>query len=316
MRALVLDPPGGLSLRDVASPTHPGECLIRVSAAGICGTDLHMLAGYAAFSGIIGHEFVGIVEATPPADAHWLGKRVVGEINVGCGGCRWCERGINEHCVKRTVLGIRGRAGAFAEFLTLPAANLHEVPPSIGEAAAVFVEPVAAACRILEQVSITLDTTIAVLGDGRFGLLVAQVLRTRSAHVTLLGRHTHKMTVAGKLGIVARVENKEDARYDVVVDATGRQEGLTRAIELVEPRGTIVLKSTFHGEAGTPLWPVAVHEVTIVGSRCGPFAPAIELLASGVVQTQPLVSASMPLEKHEDAFAAARAGLKVIFDLV
>ena len=315
MRALSLDSRGVVTLDDVPEPALPGECLVRVTLAGICGTDLHLLDGYAGFTGIPGHEFVGIVERAPEDAEQWVGKRVVGEINVGCGTCEWCARGVKEHCRTRTVVGIRGRSGAFAEYLTLPAANLHEVPREIEDAAAVFVEPVAAACRILEQLTITPDTRVAVIGDGRLGNLTAQVIRTRTPHVTLFGRHARKMSTARALGIDARSFNPhDDAPFEIVVEATGRREGLTQAMEIVEPRGTIVLKSTFHGETKTPLWPAVVHEVTIVGSRCGPFALAIELLASGAVKTAPLVYDTFGLDHHEQAFAAARREMKVLFD--
>jgi threonine dehydrogenase-like Zn-dependent dehydrogenase len=312
MRALVIDPRHGLALHDVAAPSLARECLIRVTTAGICGTDVHLLAGYAGFSGVPGHEFVGVVEHAPAEDAHWVGKRVVGEINVGCGLCAWCAGGGKEHCPSRTVVGIRGRGGAFAEYLTLPATNLHAVPDAIDDDAAVFVEPVAAACRILEQVDVHTGSRIAVLGDGRLGILVAQVLQTRSANVTLFGRHSHKLNIARDLDIETRTDASGE-RYEIVVDATGRRDGLTHAIELVAPRGTIVLKSTFHGEAGTPLWPVVVHEVTIVGSRCGPFARAIDLIVSGRVRTHPLVSHRFALEEYANAFLAAREHLKVLF---
>jgi threonine dehydrogenase-like Zn-dependent dehydrogenase len=314
MRALVLSPSRGIRLDEVALNRPATECLIRVTYAGICGTDLQMLGGYADFNGTPGHEFVGVVEEGPPGEAQWRGKRVVGEINAGCGACDWCMRGVKEHCPVRTVLGIRGRPGAFAEYVTLPAVNLHEVPPGVGDHAAVFVEPIAAACRILEQLPITSSTRVAVIGDGRLGNLTAQVLRTRTSHVALFGRHAHKLAVARSVGIDAR-NNGTAARYDVVVEATGRPQGLTRAIEMVEPRGTIVLKSTCHGETTMPLWTIPVQEITVVGSRCGPFEPAIALLESGAVRTAPLVAHTFPIEEYEAAFTAARQQLKVLFTL-
>jgi threonine dehydrogenase-like Zn-dependent dehydrogenase len=318
MQALIIDSPRSIALKDVQRPPRRDECRIRVSMAGICGTDLQLLNGYAEFRGIPGHEFVGIVEsAACDADAHWIGKRVVGNINIGCGRCDWCARGVKEHCLRRTVLGIRERDGAFAELLSLPAANLHEVPHAIDDASAVFVEPTAAACRILEQVRVDDRTRVAVLGDGRLGLLIAQVLRTASPEVTVYGRHAEKLTLAGRLGIAAEsAENKTGAgEFDVVVDATGRSEGLPRALELVRPRGTVVMKSTFHGEAPLTTWPVVVNEVTMVGSRCGPFDSAIELLATGGVQVKPLISDIFRLDDHAAAFDAARRSVKVLFDL-
>jgi threonine dehydrogenase-like Zn-dependent dehydrogenase len=315
MRGLLLGEPGRLRLASVAEPEVPSECLIRVTLAGICGTDLQLLDGYAAFTGIPGHEFAGVVERAPVGAAHWEGKRVVGEINVGCGNCDSCRRGIKEHCADRTVVGIRGRSGAFAEYLTLPAANLHEIPGDMDDATAVFVEPVAAACRILEQVEISETSRVAVIGDGRLGQLTAQVARTRTAHVVLIGRHAEKLEIARRLAIRTRVtsEGAGDS-YDVVIDATGRQDGLARALEIVRPCGTIVLKSTFHGETAGPVWPAVVREVTIVGSRCGPFRPAIQLLAAGIIQTAPLVSQTYPLEGYREAFDAARRELKVLLD--
>jgi alcohol dehydrogenase len=315
MRALMLDSMGHLSLGDVTVPQPAGECLIQVTRAGICGTDLQMLAGYADFVGILGHEFVGTVHDAPDADRQWIGRRVVGEINVGCGVCSWCARGVKEHCLARTVLGIRSRHGAFAEYLSLPAANLHEVPSGVDDEAAVFVEPIAAACRVVEQVAVRSDTRVAVVGDGRLGILTAQVLRTRSAHVVLFGRHPHKLKIASDVGLTTQAgDGPRDERYDVVVEATGRPHGLARAIDLVEPRGVIVLKSTFHGASGGPLWPIPVHEITVIGSRCGPFAAALSLLASGTIRTRPLVAGTFALSGFEEAFDRARSDLKVLFD--
>ena len=316
MRALVVDPSGSISLKHVPDPSYNGECLVRVLQAGICGTDLQILQGYAEFAGIPGHEFVGVVEAvSSDDDASWMGRRVVGEINVGCGRCSWCAAGEKEHCTGRSVVGIRDRGGAFAEFVSLPAANLHEVPAAISDDAAVFVEPAAAACRILEQIAVGGSDRVAVLGDGRMGLLVAQVLRTAAPDVTVLGRHHHKLDVARALGLDARhadLLRDDDRRFDLVVDVTGRAEGLGRALELVRARGTVVLKSTFHGEAPLVSWPIVVDEVTLVGSRCGPFRRAIELLASGAVRVDPLISAVVPLEDYADAFAQARTAIKVM----
>ena len=318
MRALLIDESGRLRLRDIPEPSVAGECLIRVIRAGICGTDLQLLSGYAGFSGVPGHEFVGRVESvSEPSEADWIGRRIVGEINIGCGRCAWCRAGVKEHCESRSVLGIRGHDGAFAEYLTLPAANLHHLPASISDDAAVFVEPAAAACRILEQVTIGAGTRVAVLGDGRMGLLVAQVLRTAAPDVTVLGKHEEKLAIARAFGLSAARSDAEcppSDRYEVVVDVTGRPEGFTRAMALVRPRGTIVLKSTFHGEMALVPWPIVVDEVTIVGSRCGPFDRGIAVLASGAVDIQPLVARRYALEEHERAFEMARRSLKVLFD--
>jgi threonine dehydrogenase-like Zn-dependent dehydrogenase len=302
----------GLSLVEVPKPALPGECLIRVTLAGICGTDLHMLDGYADFAGIPGHEFVGVVEDAPAAAREWIGRRVVGEINAGCGTCELCRAGVKEHCPARTVVGIRGRSGAFAEWLSLPPVNLHQVPDLVSDEAAVFVEPIAAACRILEQVPVESNMRAAVIGDGRLGNLVAQVLKTRMPGIVLFGRREPKLAVARALGIDARESSSAEGQYDLVVEATGRPDGLEKAIALTKPRGTVILKSTCSGDTTLSLWPVPVHEISIVGSRCGPFAAAIDLLASGAVQTAPLVARTFPLERFEDAFALARRELKVL----
>ncbi|HET7219997.1 MAG TPA: alcohol dehydrogenase catalytic domain-containing protein [Vicinamibacterales bacterium] len=298
-------------------PAHSGECLIRVRMAGICGTDLQILEGYAEFEGIPGHEFVGVVEDAPSADAAWLGKRVAGEINIGCGACDWCARGVKEHCTTRTVVGIRGRGGAFAEHVALPAANLHEIPAGMNDRTAVFIEPVAAACRIFEQVPLSRHARVAIVGDGRMGLLVAQVMRTVAADVTVFGKHDHKLAIARGLGLqtTASAGASRNGTFDVVVDVTGRPDGMTKAIELAKPLGTVVLKSTFHGEAAVTSWPIVVHEKTLVGSRCGPFRPAIDLLASGAVQVEPLIARIARLEDHASAFADARRMMKVLFDV-
>jgi threonine dehydrogenase-like Zn-dependent dehydrogenase len=318
MQALVLERSGSIALHHLPVPEpSSGECLVRVRTAGICGTDLQLLQGYADFQGLPGHEFAGIVESVgSSADRSWVGKRVVGEINIGCGACEWCASGVREHCTNRTVLGIRGRNGAFAERLTLPAVNLHELPSQLDDRSAVFVEPVAACCRILEQVDIRPATHVAVLGDGRMGLLAAQVIRTVTPDVTLFGRHDRKLAIARELGLTcapSRSEPDRKGRFDVVVDATGRPDGFQQALEYVRPRGIVVMKSTFHGEAAIASWPIVVNEVTIVGSRCGPFARAIDLLASGAVRTAPLVSRIAALADYDSAFEDARRSLKVLF---
>jgi threonine dehydrogenase-like Zn-dependent dehydrogenase len=318
MKALVIDESGALALRDVPVPDQDGECRIRVRMAGICGTDLQLLEGYAGFRGTPGHEFVGVVESvTSSDDRAWIGRRVAGEINIGCGRCDFCAAGVREHCSNRTVLGIRGRGGCFAEYVSLPATNLHAIPDSLSDRAAVFVEPVAACCRIFEQMDIAREARVAVLGDGRMGLLVAQVLKTATPNVIVFGRHEQKLAVARTLGISAQLADAASSadRYDVVVDVTGRSEGLRAALNLVKPRGTLVLKSTFHGEAPIETWPIVVDEVTLVGSRCGPFEPAIALLASGAVRIEPLVARVARLEEFDAAFREARTALKVLFEI-
>jgi threonine dehydrogenase-like Zn-dependent dehydrogenase len=316
MRALFLDR-GRLQLTDAPVPDRPGECLVRVAMAGICGTDLEMVRGYADFRGIPGHEFVGVVEAVSrPEDRHWLGQRVVGEINIGCGACRPCREGIKEHCERRQVLGIRGRDGAFAAYLTLPSSNLHPVPDAVTDLAAVFAEPVAAACRILEQVRLGPSTRAAVIGDGRMGLLIAQVLAAEGAPVLLYGRHDDRIALARGMGLEARHSPGSAPaacdRFDVVIEATGAADGLARALELVRPRGTVVLKSTVHDRVATSTWPIVVDEITIVGSRCGPFRPALDLLARGRIVVDPLVTCVTGIADFERAFRHAEIGLKAV----
>jgi alcohol dehydrogenase len=318
MKALVITRPATIELKEVPRPERADQCLIRVRRAGICGTDLQILDGYAEFTGIPGHEFVGVVEQAPAADAAWVGKRVVGEINIGCRRCDWCARGIKEHCDNRNVVGIRQHDGAFAEYLLLPAVNLHAVPDTMDDDTAAFAEPVAAACRIFEQMRVDSGARVAIVGDGRMGLLVAQVLRTAVPDVRVFGRHDHKLAVARSLGLTAARSDERvppSARFDVVVDVTGRPEGLRRALEIVRPRGTVVMKSTFHGEAPVSTWPIVVDEVTLIGSRCGPFRPALDLLASGAVQVKPLIARVAKLDDYESAFAESKRALKVLFEM-
>jgi len=266
-----------------------------VLLSGICNTDLELVRGYHGFSGVPGHEFVGRVEG--PAASRWLGKRVVGEINLGCGACDFCGKDLARHCRRRRVLGILGHPGAHAEFLTLPEANLREVPRELSDEEAVFVEPLAAACEILEQIPVPGDTRAAVVGVGKLGSLVAQVLEDVGARVTRIGS-----------GDTAKA-----ASYDLVIEATGSPEGMPRAIELVRPRGTIVWKSTHHGPASFDGAPVVINEITIVGSRCGRFEPALERLREKRVDVTSLVSGEFPLYEAKRALAAAaRPGARKI----
>jgi threonine dehydrogenase-like Zn-dependent dehydrogenase len=315
VRALVLESGGRLSLQPRDRPSRVGECLIRVRAAGICGTDLELCRGYAQFSGVPGHEFVGIVEQAPAEDAHWIGRRVVGEITVGCGRCRGCLSAGRGHCDVRSVLGILGRDGAFADYLTLPSANLHAVPESLDDLTAVFVEPTAAAYRVAEQVKIEDGTRAAVVGAGRLGVLVAQVLRERGADPVVFVRSEKRRSLCAELGLEAAGFDSVDSltrRFDLVVDATGAPDGFARAQALVRPRGTLVLKSTFHGETPISLSPLVVDEITLVGSRCGPFQAAIEALAGGRIDINPLIEGTYPLERFAEAFERARGGRKQI----
>lgn len=302
MKALWFDEK--LTLREVEKPRPgPGEALIRVVLAGICGTDREILKGYSGFRGIPGHEFVGrVVECEEPV---WQGKRVVGEINVTCGTCDWCLWGLGRHCPHRTVMGIVNRAGAFGEFVTLPVVNLHEVPDEISDQAAVFVEPLAAATEILEQTRVDPSTRVAVLGDGRLGLLVAQVLRHAKALVTVVGRHPAKLNVARSWGLNTAGAGGKDLpakSFPVVIEATGSTRGLAQALRLVEPRGTVVIKSTFHKPARLEISQLVVDEIKLLGSRCGSFARALELLRGGHVKIQDLVSRTFPLDEGLEAF--------------
>jgi threonine dehydrogenase-like Zn-dependent dehydrogenase len=315
VRAIVLQS-GTLSLQDRPIPRIEGECLIRVTAAGICGTDLELLRGYAGFFGVPGHEFVGVVESADAPDAHWIGRRVAGEITVGCGRCAGCRAAGTGHCDVRTVVGIRDRDGAFAEYLSLPSRNLHALPASMDDVTGVFVEPAAAACRIVEQVTIEPGTRAAVVGAGRLGLLVAQVLRASGADVSVITRSDTSASIAAALRLqtisISRAEPLA-RQFDVVVDVTGEAAGFASAASLVRPRGTLVVKSTIHGETPVPLTALVVDEITIVGSRCGPFPRAIELLDQRRIDVEPLVTAAYPLDRFEEAFERARRGMKVLF---
>jgi len=302
MKALYFD--GKLSLREVDKPQRgPGEALINVSLAGICGTDRQILKGYSGFRGVPGHEFVGRVMACE--DVGWIGKRVVGEINVTCRACGWCRRGLGRHCPHRSVMGIISRPGAFADFVVLPAVNLHEVPSDMPDEAAVFAEPLAAASEVLEQMPIPLGTRVAVLGDGRLGLLVAQVLRHAQAEVTVIGRHDNKLGLASAWGmnIIQAESHPIPARsFTVVVEATGSPQGLEQALKIVEPRGTVVMKSTFHEPARFDTATLVVNEITLLGSRCGNFAQALDLLCRGNIKVQELISKIFPLDAGVEAF--------------
>jgi len=275
-----------------------------VQLAGICATDLELARGYMGFEGIPGHEFVGVIERS--ADAASVGKRVVGEINAACGHCDRCLAGAERHCAQRTVLGIAGRDGAFAEYLTLPQHNLHTVPEGVADRAAVFTEPLAAALRILEQSRIDGDARIVVLGDGKLGLLVAAVMVHAGAHTTVVGRHTDSLAIARGWGASVFLDESfsPDRSADVVVDATGNADALSRALAAVRPLGTVVLKTTVAGRHQLDLAPVVIDEITVLGSRCGPFAPALEFLAGGFDPT-PLIDGRYPLSAALTAFDRA-----------
>jgi alcohol dehydrogenase len=296
-----------------------GFARIRLLRAGICSTDLELQRGYYGFRGTPGHEFVGEVVAISGAHGEgskWLGQRVAGEINLACNACDWCARGLGRHCPRRTVLGIVKHPGAFAEFLTLPLRNLHRVPARIHTEEAVFIEPVAAACEILDQIKIPKGESVAVLGDGKLGLLVSQVLAAHGARVHLYGRHPEKMRLVEPAGVTTEAMPKKlpERAWPLVVDATGSAEGLAAAISLCVPRGRVVMKSTVHGLVAIDTAPAIVNEITLVGSRCGRFEPALRLLASGKVRVGGMISEEFPLNDAPRAFerAAAKGVLKVL----
>ncbi|HYL10905.1 MAG TPA: alcohol dehydrogenase catalytic domain-containing protein [Candidatus Acidoferrales bacterium] len=290
----------------------PGWALVRVRLAGICNTDVEILRGYHDFHGTPGHEFIGEVTKAIGVShrerKRWLGRRVVSEINISCASlgirrlCRFCRRRLFTHCEKRRVLGIVGQDGAFAEYLVVPLANLHRVPEGVTDEQAVFTEPLAAACEILEQVPLRKLGEVAVLGDGKLAQLIARVLRAGGVRVTLFGKHANKLRLAKRAGI-ATMGVRGDAgdlralhrTFPVVVEATGSSSGLALAQHLTEPRGTLVLKSTFHGAAAVETWPVVVKEITVIGSRCGPFGRALQLLRSRKVNPRPLIDRIFPL---------------------
>ena len=309
---------GGVHLANVPVPRISGEALVRVIKSGICNTDLEIARGYAGFNGTIGHEFVGIVEESHDAP-QLVGSRVVGEINAGCGKCDLCLAGDPRHCPTRTVLGIHGRDGAHAEFLSLPSRNLIPVPEAVSDDSAVFAEPLAAAYGIAERVEISPETSVAVIGDGKLGLLCAFCLSLKTKNVVLIGKHSDKLAHATANGrdietVLAAASEKLSPTFDVVVEASGSETGFATAIRLVRTRGTIILKSTFHGTAKWDTSRIVVDEISIVGSRCGRLAPAVELLASNKVKVDDLISAEHRLEDGVPAFerAGKRGVLKVL----
>jgi threonine dehydrogenase-like Zn-dependent dehydrogenase len=286
---------------------------VRTVLAGICGTDLEITRGYAGFQGVPGHEFVGVVDQAE--EATLVGRRVVGEISAYCGECETCQAGRLSHCPNRSTLGIRGRDGVFAEYFCLPARNLHVVPDGLPDQAAVFTEPTAAACQVLQQIHVRPTDRVVVLGDGKLGLLVAQVLALTGCDLRVVGRHEAKLQMLAARGIHTQVGDEGLARRaDIVVECTGRAEGFQAAQRLLRPRGTLVVKSTYHGLVQTNLSAVAVDEIAVVGSRCGPFPAALRLLALGLVEVQALVAAEDPLGEARRAFehAARRGALKVL----
>lgn len=321
MKALRLDPDLKLVM-DAAVPRRPDEALVEVISAGICNTDLEIVKGYAAFRGTLGHEFVGRVAESP--DTALIGKRVVGEINAGCGLCELCQSGDSRHCAERTVLGIKNRDGTFAEFLSLPVRNLVTVPDEISDDAAVFAEPLAAACNILEQVSINAASNVAVIGDGKLAQLITLVISRTGCHLTVIGKHDEKLRLASRFGASSTLHTSDlpgsscEARFDVAIEATGSPSGLATALKLVKPRGTVVLKSTHHSSSSLDASLIVVNEIRVVGSRCGRMRHAIDFLARHQVDLSDLVSERLPLEKGLRAFdiAAASSSMKVILQMM
>ena len=299
----------GLAVREIDQPERGDEALVRVLLSGICNTDLEIARGYAGFKGTIGHEFVGVVEEAP--EGQLVGQRVVGEINAGCGKCPLCRAGDPRHCATRTVLGIVGRDGAHAELLRLPLVNLLPVPDSVADEHAVFAEPLAAACGIMERASITSDKNVAVIGDGKLGLLCAQAIFLTGAPVLLIGKHQEKLRIAERRGIettTAKKAAKRKAEFDVVIEASGSESAFGLAQDLLRPRGVLVLKSTFQGTTEINAARLVVDEISVVGSRCGQFLPALDLLRKGAIDVDSLISEEYPLSKG--VLAMERAGKK------
>jgi alcohol dehydrogenase len=311
MRALLWDNQLRLAEIPVPEPA-PGEALIRPLLAGICATDVHITRGYMGFRGVLGHEFVGVV--TQCEETAWVGRRVVGEINAACHQCATCRQGDAPHCPNRTTLGIDRRDGAMADFFTLPVANLHAVPDSVADQQAVFAEPLAAALEIVERCHIRPTERVALVGDGKLGLLTAQVLRLTGCELVVVGRHPERWDFLTRQGVAATTapDQLEAGGWDVVIDCTGSPGGLETARRLVRPRGRLVLKSTFHGESPLNLSRLVVDEVALLGSRCGPFPPALRLMERGLIETEALISARYTLDDAVEAFQATGGRLKVL----
>ncbi len=314
MLALYFD--GQLEIKDVPLPeSGAGEVLVRVSMAGICGTDLQVLRGYHDFRGIIGHEFVG--EVAGPEDSPWLGQRVVGEINIGCGECDQCRKGLARHCRKRRIMGLKDHNGAFAQYLTLPEANLHAVPLEVPDNWAVFTEPLAAALRVIGTTPVSPEARVLVVGDGRLGLLIAWVLALTGAEIHLAGHYPAHLALARPRGVVAFLSaDLPEGDYDIVVEASGNPAGLELALSRVRPLGTVVVKSTYVGHYPLDLAVLVVPEVRLVGSRCGPFPGALCLLRDALVDPSPLIDRTFPLSRGLEALAWAQQPgvLKVLLD--
>jgi len=331
MLAFAVSKRGLVAVQKRIPALRPRWALVKVRLAGICNTDFEILRGYHNFRGTPGHEFVGevvdVAGVSPAIRKRWIGKRVAGEINIGCAAlgfrpvCKFCERGLQRHCLRRKVLGIVAQDGAFAEFLTLPLENLREIPNTISEEKAVFIEPLAAACEILDQIKVKSFHEAAVLGDGKLAQLIARVLRTALPRVVMFGKHKEKLALAHRAQIETRrvrgdasdLKNVNQS-FALVVEANGSPTGLALAQQMTEPRGTLVLKSTFHGAPPVETWPIVVKELSVIGSRCGRFEHAIALLRSGAVDPRPLITRTFPLSKCSQAvrFAGNPGVMKVL----
>ncbi len=311
-----------LKLEDIEKPNlKQGEALIKTSLVGICNTDYEITKGYMGYNGILGHEFVGIVEEVfDDKDSHWIGKRVVGEINLGCEECLWCANGLQRHCPNRSTLGILNKNGCFSEYFTLPVSNLLGVPNNVSDEQAVFVEPLAAACEIFEQLHIEPCSKVAVLGDGKLGLCISSVLSAMNVDFTHIGKHEEKLEISKKLGaktlLLSDLENNKEW-FDIVIEATGSVGGFETSLSLVKPRGVLVLKSTIATDEGLNLAGVVVNEITVLGSRCGKFEPALRLLEKGAIDVQPLISKVYNIDDAIEAFDANKQKdtLKILIKL-
>lgn len=304
MKAVVFD--NGLKLdNNYPMPTPKvGEALIKVNTIGICNTDYEITKGYMGYKGILGHEFTGVVESVNAEDKSLVGKRVVGEINCGCGECEWCAQGLERHCFNRSTLGIWQREGCFAEYVCLPVKNLLEIPQNVSDEEAVFVEPLAAALEILEQVHIPPYKKVIVLGDGKLGLIIALALNAAGLDITLVGKHQEKLDIAKAQGVKTKLlqDLKIEKAYDFVVEATGSITGFETSLALTKPRGTLILKSTIAASKEFNLAPIVIDEITVLGSRCGQFAPALRLLESKRIDVKPLISDIYDIDDSIKAF--------------
>ncbi|MBI4681605.1 MAG: alcohol dehydrogenase catalytic domain-containing protein [Nitrospirae bacterium] len=292
------------------------EALIRITHAGICNTDIEITRGYMDFKGVLGHEFTGIVEKC--SNNKLIGKRVAGEINLGCGKCLYCRNQMQNHCPGRSVLGILNKDGVFADYITLPVGNLHEIPKSISEEEAVFIEPLAAAYEIIKQINISSSDKVCVLGDGKLGLLVSQALATTGSKLTAVGKHREKLSILDKTGIKTILKAKFRERdFDMVVDCTGSPSGIKTALKIVRPGGKIVLKTTIAEKSQIDLNQFVINEISLIGSRCGPFPDAIKAIKSGKIDLYPLISDVFSIEDGKKAFkqAAKKNALKVILKI-